>query len=59
MCRAIYDMVEDGRQEGRLEGERRAIRFIKLRAEEKTNYEIAEECAVSVEEVETFFGLLL
>ena len=71
MCKAIQEMIEDGREEGRCEGRREGrqegrheghrdgyqegIRLTKkimrLKMENKTDSEIAEECEISLERV--------
>ena len=59
MCKAIREMIEEGRQEGKQEGFLLAVTFLNKRAEGKTKEEIAQECYCSVEEVDMFFSALI
>lgn len=56
MCKAIDDMIEDGRKDGRIEGELQGIiltkRVFKLERQGKSLQEIADTCAVSLEKVQ-------
>lgn len=56
MCKAIDDMIEDGRTEGKMEGEQQGIaltkRVFKLSGEGKSIQEIAEMCEISTKKVQ-------
>ena len=56
MCKAIRDLVEDGRNEGRLEGQKEGIQLAKnvlrMAGEQIPTEEIARELSITKEEVE-------
>ena len=56
MCKAIRDLVEDGRNEGRLEGQKEGIQLAKnvlrMAGEQVPAEEIARELSITKEEVE-------
>lgn len=56
MCKAIDDMIEDGRKEGRMDGERQGIiltkQVFKLERQGKSLQEIADTCAISLEKAQ-------
>lgn len=52
MCKAIDDMIEDGRIEGERQGIFLSKQVFKLNGEGKSLQEIADTCAVSLEKVQ-------
>ena len=61
MCKAIKDMIEDGRQEGRQEGikegERRTINILKLNILGKSIEDISKECEMTEKQVEEIINM--
>ena len=52
MCKAIRDLVEDGRNEGRNEGIQLAKNVLRMAGEQIPAEEIARELSITKEEVE-------
>lgn len=61
MCKAIKDMIEDGRQEGIKEGikegERRTINILKLNILGKSVEDISKECEMTEKQVEEIINM--
>lgn len=57
MCKAIRDMIEDGRQEGIKEGQRRVVKIFKLNASGKSKVDISKECEIPIEQVEEIINM--
>ena len=63
MCKAIREMIEEGRQEGESHGKKLglilACTFLYKKSEGKTEEEIAQECGCPIEDVRLFFTALV
>ncbi len=53
MCRALTELIEEGREEGREEGVALTKKVLKLHSQGKSNEDIVKECGISIEQVKT------
>lgn len=59
MCRAIQEMIEDGRNEGRNEGIELAVKIMKMNKEGLKKKEISKKCGISISQVRRIIAELV